>query len=92
LSALIRDLGDLDLAEEVLQEAFATSLVEWAAGEPKNPRGWLYTAERHNAIVRLRRRARFAGIQTDLAYLANSEPPATDEWEGERTVPDEDCG
>jgi RNA polymerase sigma-70 factor (ECF subfamily) len=89
LSALIRDFGDFDLAEEVLQDAFASALVEWNAGAPENPRGWLYTAARHNAIDQLRRRARFAGVQSALAGLAIRETPAVDEFDEERAVPDE---
>jgi RNA polymerase sigma-70 factor (ECF subfamily) len=89
LSALIRDFGDFDVAEEALQEAFASAFVNWTAGQPKNAAGWLYTAARHKAIDRLRRRARFAGIQTELAYLAGGEPTAMDEWDEDRAVPDE---
>jgi RNA polymerase sigma-70 factor (ECF subfamily) len=89
LSALIRDFGDFDLAEDVLQDAFTSAATEWAARAPKNPRGWLYAAARHNAIDHIRRRARLAGIQDALAYLAIGEAPSVDEWDQEHTVPDE---
>jgi RNA polymerase sigma-70 factor (ECF subfamily) len=88
LSVLIRDFGDFDLAEEVLQDAFASALVEWTTGPPANARGWLYTAARHNAIDRRRRSARFAGIQADLAYQSVAVAPP-DDAAGEPTVPDE---
>jgi RNA polymerase sigma-70 factor (ECF subfamily) len=85
LSALIRAFGDFDLAEEALQDAFASAVGEWAAGAPANPRAWLYTAARHNAIDRIRRRARFAEKQ---ALLAASEPTEVEIVE-EDAVPDE---
>lgn len=89
LSVLIRDFGDFDLAEEVLQDAFAAAIGEWTEGPPANARGWLYTAARHNAIDRVRRRARFAGIQADLAYHATGATPPPDDVDEERPVPDE---
>jgi RNA polymerase sigma-70 factor (ECF subfamily) len=60
LATLIRLLGDLDLAEEALQEAFAAAVERWPAeGAPKNPRAWLVSTGRFKAIDSLRRRARF---------------------------------
>ncbi|HEX3444609.1 MAG TPA: sigma factor, partial [Chthoniobacterales bacterium] len=50
LSALIQTLGDFDLAEEVLQEAFSSAVVQWATGAPRNPRAWLYATAKHRAI------------------------------------------
>jgi RNA polymerase sigma-70 factor, ECF subfamily len=56
LATLIRILRDFDLAEDVLQEAFAAALVQWPAeGTPRNPCAWLVGAARHKAIDRLRR-------------------------------------
>ena len=56
LASLIRVLGDFDLAEDALQEAFATALVRWPAdGLPANPAGWIVTTARNRAIDRLRR-------------------------------------
>jgi len=89
LSALIRDFGDFDFAEEVLQDAFASALVEWAARPPSSPRGWLYAAARHNAIDQLRRRGRFEGKLAALAETAEREAPAADAFDEERAVPDE---
>jgi RNA polymerase sigma-70 factor (ECF subfamily) len=60
LATLIRLLGDFDLAEEALQEAFAAAVERWPAeGAPKNPRAWLVSTGRFKAIDSLRRRARF---------------------------------
>jgi RNA polymerase sigma-70 factor (ECF subfamily) len=89
LSALIRDFGDFDLAEEVLQDAFTAAAKEWTGDGPKNPRGWLYAAARHNAIDHIRRCARLAGIKESLAYLAIGEAPPADQWDREYVVPDE---
>ena len=60
LATLIRLLGDFDLAEEAMHEAFAAALVTWPqAGVPDNPRPWLISTGRFKAIDRMRRRARF---------------------------------
>jgi RNA polymerase sigma-70 factor (ECF subfamily) len=60
LATLIRLLGDFDLAEEALQEAFAAAVERWPVeGVPKNPRAWLISTGRFKAIDSLRRRARF---------------------------------
>jgi RNA polymerase sigma-70 factor, ECF subfamily len=66
LSALIQTLGDFDLAEEVLQEAFSSAVVQWANGAPRNPRAWLYATAKHRAIDIIRRRTNFAQKQTEL--------------------------
>ena len=56
----MRLLGDFDLAEEALQEAFVAALQQWPKeGIPQNPRAWLVSAGRFKAIDALRRRARF---------------------------------
>jgi RNA polymerase sigma-70 factor (ECF subfamily) len=60
LATLIRLLGDFDLAEEAMQEAFAAAVERWPAeGVPRNPRAWLVSTGRFKAIDALRRRARF---------------------------------
>ena len=60
LSTLIGLLGDFDLAEEMLQEAYAIALEKWPTeGTPSNPRAWLISTARHKAIDRLRRDRRF---------------------------------
>ena len=71
LATLIRLVGDFDLAEEVMQEAFATALERWPSdGVPHNPRAWLVSTARHKAIDVLRRRARFATRRPELEALA----------------------
>jgi len=68
LATLIRLLGDFDVAEEALQEAFATGIEQWpAAGTPGNPVAWLVSTARHKAIDRLRRRARLVQKQDEIA-------------------------
>jgi RNA polymerase sigma-70 factor (ECF subfamily) len=68
LATLIRLLGDFDVAEEALQEAFAAALEQWpAAGTPANPVAWLVGAARHKAIDRLRRRAWLAEKRDEIA-------------------------
>jgi len=60
LASLIRLLGDFDLAEEALHEAFAAALVQWPnEGMPAQPRAWLVSTGRFKAIDQLRKRARF---------------------------------
>jgi RNA polymerase sigma-70 factor (ECF subfamily) len=76
LATLIRLLGDFDLAEEALHEAFTTALEQWAReGLPKNPRTWLVSVGRFKAIDNIRRRARF---DSSLAQLAHEFGPGTE--------------
>jgi RNA polymerase sigma-70 factor (ECF subfamily) len=68
LATLVRLLGDLDLAEEAMHEAFAAALESWPkTGIPEKPRPWLISTARFKAIDGMRRRARFDASQTDLA-------------------------
>jgi RNA polymerase sigma-70 factor (ECF subfamily) len=68
LATLIRLLGDFDLAEEAMHEAFAAALSLWpSSGAPGNPRPWLISTARFKAIDTLRRRARFDASQDELA-------------------------
>jgi RNA polymerase sigma-70 factor (ECF subfamily) len=67
LATLIRLLGDFDLAEEAMHEAFAAALSLWpSSGAPGNPRPWLISTARFKAIDTLRRRARFDASQDQL--------------------------
>jgi len=69
LATLIRLLGDFDLAEEGMQEAFTAAMAQWPlSGMPDNPRAWLVSTGRFKAIDTLRRRARF---DTSLEELAD---------------------
>jgi RNA polymerase sigma-70 factor (ECF subfamily) len=63
-ATLIRRLGDFDLAEEALHDAFRAALEQWPQkGEPDNPRAWLISVGRFKAIDRLRRRSRFDALE-----------------------------
>lgn len=67
-ATLVRLLGDFDLAEEALHEAFASAVKQWPAdGIPANPRAWLVSAGRFKAIDAIRRRARFDASLSELA-------------------------
>jgi len=79
LATLIRLLGDFDLAEDAMHEAFRAALEDWPLkGLPENPRAWLVSAGRYKAIDRLRRQSRFdtplESIQETLIVL--DEDPA----------------
>jgi RNA polymerase sigma-70 factor, ECF subfamily len=68
LATLIRLLGDFDLAEDAVHDAFAAALERWPEdGVPSNPRAWLITTGRFKAIDILRRRARFDASQEEIA-------------------------
>jgi RNA polymerase sigma-70 factor (ECF subfamily) len=76
LATLIRVLGDFDLAEEALQEAFAAAVAQWPRdGLPANPRAWLVSTGRFKAIDRLRRRARFDAALGELAARLDDQAP-----------------
>lgn len=83
LATLVRLLGDLDLAEEAMHEAFAVALESWPhTGIPDKPRPWLISTARFKAIDVIRRRARFDGAQRDLVAhmesLVNEPAPNVD--------------
>jgi RNA polymerase sigma-70 factor (ECF subfamily) len=87
LATLIRLLGDFDLAEEALHDAFFIAVERWQRdGVPDNPRAWLVSAGRFKAIDALRRRARFDRSQADLIMLLEGE--AQDPGEQELLVDD----
>ena len=68
LATLVRLLGDFDLAEEALQDAFVAAAERWPRdGLPASPRAWLVSTGRFKAIDRLRRRARFDAALGELA-------------------------
>jgi RNA polymerase sigma-70 factor, ECF subfamily len=74
LATLIRLLGDFDLAEESMHEAFAAALSLWpTSGVPGNPRPWLISTARFKAIDTLRRRARFDASQDELVRHLESQ-------------------
>jgi RNA polymerase sigma-70 factor (ECF subfamily) len=80
LATLIRLVGDFDLAEDALQDAFAIALERWpAADPPSNPRAWLVNVGRNKAIDRVRRQIAFRGKQTELAHELLHNAEAADE-------------
>ncbi|MGZ5065910.1 MAG: RNA polymerase sigma factor [Usitatibacter sp.] len=85
LATLIRLLGDFDLAEEALHEAFVAAMQQWPKeGVPENPRAWLVSAGRFKAIDRIRRCARFDVSLDDIAERveALADPAVQEEHEG----------
>jgi len=84
LATLIRLLGDFDLAEEALHDAFTSAVVQWQRdGVPANPRAWLVSAGRFKAIDTLRRRARFDASLATLAEQIELDTHSTTGWDGE---------
>jgi RNA polymerase sigma-70 factor (ECF subfamily) len=79
LATLIRLLGDFELAEEALHDAFRAALEQWPRdGMPANPRAWLVSAGRFKAIDGIRRSRRFEALDDDAAEkIAGSDDPAT---------------
>jgi RNA polymerase sigma-70 factor (ECF subfamily) len=86
LATLIRLLGDFDLAEEAMHEAFASALSLWPrSGAPGNPRPWLISTARFKAIDTLRRRARFNASQDELVRYLEAQ------WSSAERSKQEDC-
>lgn len=82
LATLIRLLGDFELAEEALHEAFRAALEQWPRdGIPDSPRAWLVSAGRFKAIDGLRRRGRFSPLTDPAAIVdgAGADPAATED-------------
>jgi RNA polymerase sigma-70 factor (ECF subfamily) len=84
LATLIRLLGDFDLAEEALHDAFVAAVEKWPReGVPANPRAWLVSTGRFKAIDGIRRRARFdrsrATVAEELYPVAKDPAPVSDE-------------
>ena len=76
---LTRVLGDIDLAEEAVQDAFATAVQRWDAdGLPPSPAGWIITTARNRAIDRLRRESRLLEKHAEAALLFSSDQPPDD--------------
>lgn len=88
VAALIRVFGDIDLAEDAVQEAFATALRRWPVdGLPPNPGGWITTAARNRAIDRLRRQSRERELLGEAAAFAERR---RDEGRSEESGPVDD--
>jgi RNA polymerase sigma-70 factor (ECF subfamily) len=81
LAGLIRVVRDVELAEDVLQEAFAAAVEQWRGGVPENPAAWIFGTARHKAIDRIRKRvmeADRAGILVDLEADRSDGPAPED--------------
>src|SRR6266568_2876427 len=73
VAALIRLVGDFEVAEEAAQEAFAAGVNQWrTAGVPEFPRAWIIQAARHKAIDMIRSRVRFQDKVNSLALLTDT--------------------
>src|SRR5258706_5898741 len=85
-ATVVRLLGDFDLAEEALHEAFRAALEQWPRdGVPANPRAWLVSAGRFKAIDTIRRHARFDVLDEEKIESVAAEPlPDKDEIEDDR--------
>src|ERR1700688_2471909 len=80
LATLIRLVGDFDLAEDAMQDAFAVALQRWPeADPPSNPRAWLVNVGRNKAIDRVRRQIAFRGKQSEMAHEMLLHAPVSDE-------------
>jgi len=90
LATLIRLLGDFDLAEEALHDAFAAAVERWPReGTPANPRAWLVSAGRFRAIDTIRRRARFDASLTHVADQLYAEAEAPELPDDDRVEDDQ---
>jgi RNA polymerase sigma-70 factor, ECF subfamily len=84
VATLVRFLGDIDLAEEAVQEAFTVAIERWPRdGVPSNPGGWIVTTARHKALDRLRRESSRSSREHQATLLTEDE----DEDEGEEVSP-----
>jgi RNA polymerase sigma-70 factor (ECF subfamily) len=76
VAALVRFLGDIDLAEEAVQDAFATAVRRWPeTGTPPSPAGWIITTARNRAIDRLRRESTRQARHAEAALLHAPDAP-----------------
>jgi RNA polymerase sigma-70 factor (ECF subfamily) len=77
VSVLVRVFGDIDIAEEAVQEAFATAVRKWPeTGQPPSPAGWIITTARNAAIDRLRREASRQDKHAQAALVHAADEPA----------------
>ena len=90
LATLIRLLGDFDLAEEAMQDAFKAAVEQWPRdGIPANPVPWLVSAGRFKAIDAIRRRARFDAIDGDVATAVEAIPDGAARWDEREEIADD---
>jgi RNA polymerase sigma-70 factor (ECF subfamily) len=90
VAALVRATGDVDLAEDAVQEAFAIAVARWPRdGVPASPLGWIVTTARNRASDRLRREQTLAVKLPEVERLAAAGRDDLEEDEVESTIPDE---
>jgi RNA polymerase sigma-70 factor, ECF subfamily len=90
LATVIRLVGDFELAEDAVADAFAAAVEQWPRdGTPRSPRAWVVGVARHKAIDRIRRRSRFNERARELERIARSEPAADTSGDDGDAVPDE---
>jgi RNA polymerase sigma-70 factor, ECF subfamily len=94
VAVLVRGFGDIDLAEEAVQDAFAEAVRRWPdQGLPPSPSGWIITTARNRAIDRLRRESGRADRHAQAALLRGRDdeppPPESEEEDEEGAVPDD---
>lgn len=88
-ATLVRLLGDFDVAEEALHDAFRAALEQWPlGGVPANPRAWLVSAGRFKAIDGMRRRKRFDPLD-EIAHAADLAVEDTNAWADQQSVDDD---
>jgi len=85
VASLVRRFGDIDLAEEAVQEAFLEAIRRWpSAGPPPSPAGWIITTARNRAIDRLRRESSREDRHKEAMLLGQSEPEPVEPLEDDR--------
>ena len=90
LATVIRSIGDFELAEDAVQEAFAAALEQWPRdGMPDNPRAWIVGVARNKAIDRMRRQSRFAERSDEVRRMIEAEHASATPTMSDSAVPDE---
>lgn len=90
LATVIRLVGDIHLAEEAVQDAFAVALQQWPRqGPPSNPRAWIISTARHKAIDVVRRAGRFSTIRAELGHTTDMSAEANFPSDSDAAIPDE---
>lgn len=89
VGSLVRAFGDLALAEEAVQEAYAAALARWGTDPPDNPGGWILTTARNRAIDRLRRAGRLEATTAQMAVELDRRQQVADDNPMRETVVDD---
>ncbi|SRR5579885_13533 len=90
LSTVIRAVGNFELAEDAVQEAFAAALEQWPRdGTPDNPRAWIAGVARNKAIDRIRRQSRFSERSDEVRRMIESDRDSTMASLADSAIPDE---